>query len=303
MHRSRTIEMTTGSAGEVHHSSTPILAFSATTDLFPWLPLAINSTFYILNSTFPHDEEISSIYDYPMFNFLLDLLFPRHSLTGSEGEWITKDERERMRLFPIRLHRELLRKKGIKSLDCLIAAGSYHSSPLLKKAIKTFKYGRIPGLGQELGKRIVDCLPGLLLLPTENRPTFHFPLSTFHSPIVCPVPLHWTRIFHRGFNQALVLAQIIGTEKSWPVAELLKRTRATGHQAWRKRDDRLTAVTGAFAWSSTAFQVVVGTVSPVPRCVLLVDDICTTGATLDACAKALKDAGVKHVVGLVGAYG
>lgn len=244
-----------------------------------------------------------------MFQTLLDLLFPRRSLQGSEGEWITKDERERMRLFPLRLHRELLRKKGIKSLDCLIAAGSYHSSPLLKKAIKTFKYGRIPDLGQELGKRIVQCLPGLLLLPPDHRQdTRHFPFSILHFPafapegasagrqlpVVCPVPLHWTRQFHRGFNQALILAQVIGAKQGWPVAELLRRTRATGHQAWRKRADRLTAVTGAFAWKAG---------SPLPRTVLLVDDICTTGATLDACAKALKNAGVKQVVGLVVAYG
>lgn len=232
-----------------------------------------------------------------MFQTLLDLLFPRRSLRGDEGEWITADERERMRLFPLRLHRELLRKKGIKSLDCLIAAGSYHSSPLLKKAIKTFKYGRIPDLGQELGKRIVQCLPGLLLLPqaqNQNRDHFQFSIFNFPFPVLCPVPLHWTRKFHRGFNQALILAQVIGREKDWPVAELLKRTRATGHQAWRKREERLHAVIGAFTWKGE---------SPAPRCVLLIDDICTTGATLDACAKALKDAGVKQVVGLVVAYG
>ena len=218
-----------------------------------------------------------------MWSFLLDLLFPKHSLLGDEREWITENERQLMKLSPIRLHRELLRKKHLKSLDCLIAAGHYQHSPLLRKAIKTFKYGRIPELGPELAMQIVQALPGLLLL------------SPFHgTPVLCPVPLHWRREFERGFNQSKILADIIGSNKNWQVQELLKRTRATGHQAWRKRETRLSSMTGAFAYSGP---------SPAPKIVLLVDDISTTGATLDSCALELKKAGVKHVVGLVIAYG
>ncbi len=230
-----------------------------------------------------------------MWNLPLDLLFPKHSLHGSEGEWITDEERQRMKLEPIRLHRELLRKRNITSLDCLIAAGSYQSSPLLKKAIRTFKYGRISELGPELAEHILSALPGLLLLPLEKNHTFNRTHSTLHSePVLVPVPLHWTRLHHRGFNQASILAKTIGEKKGWPVAELLKRTRQTGHQAWRKRAERLASMTNAFAYIGP---------SPAPRYVLLVDDIATTCATLDACAKTLKETGVQHVVGLVVAYG
>lgn len=218
-----------------------------------------------------------------MISHVLDLLFPKHSLTGEEGQWITEDERKRLKLTPIRLDKQLLLKREIKNLDCLIAAGSYQDSPLLRKAIRSFKYKRMPQLGTELAEHIVRCLPGLLLLPQRKNFT----------PVLCPVPLHWTRSFHRGFNQAQILAQEIGKQKNWKVEELLKRTRRTGHQAWRKREERLHAVQNAFVCTSTA---------PAP-CVLLVDDISSTGATLDACAKALKKVGVKHVVGLVVAYG
>lgn len=231
-----------------------------------------------------------------MFHYFLDLFFPRYSLSGSEGQWITEDERKRMKLYPIRFDKQLLRKKGINSLDCLIAAGSYQASPLLRKAIKTFKYGRIAELGPELGQKIVECLPGLLLLPKIKGDSNNFQLSIFNSqfvPVLCPVPLHWTRKFQRGFNQAEIIAEEIGERKGWEVQELLKRNRRTGHQAWRKREERLIALSDAF----------VCVPKTLPPCVLLVDDISSTGATLDACAKALKKAGVKYVAGLVVAYG
>ncbi len=219
-----------------------------------------------------------------MFQFFLDLLFPKHSLLGDEGEWITDEERKRLRLYPIRLDRQLLLKKGIRSLDCLIAAGSYQSSPLLQKAIRTFKYKRIAALGPELASHIVKSLPGLLLLPSTMKNS---------ETVLCPVPLHWTRMFERGFNQAQVLAEEIGKQRQWSVQSLLRRTRSTGHQAWRNKEERLTAVLDAFT----------STTKNPPPCVLLVDDISSTGATLEACAKTLKKAGVKHVVGLVIAYG
>ncbi len=241
-----------------------------------------------------------------ILHHLLDFLFPIRSLTGAEGSWITDEERASMRLFPVRLHRELLRKRGLKSLDCVIAAGSYSSSPLLKKAIHAFKYRRIQPLGGELADRIALSLPGLLMLPEGYRPPashhFQFPSPKSQSlspksqsPILCPVPLHWIRRFHRGFNQAELLARALSRKTGWPVTSLLKRTRATGHQAHRSRLERFTAMEDVFRFDRTK--------GAPPPCVLLVDDVFTTGATLDACARELKKAGAKYVVGLVVAHG
>lgn len=221
-----------------------------------------------------------------MLPLLLDFLFPRRSIGGQEGAWITEDERRQIKLTPLLLDKEALRKKGLKYVDAIIAAGSYDDSPLLKKAILTFKYGRVKTLGPELGTWMSEAIKGFLIPPVRLKDT---------TPILCPVPLHWTRRFQRGFNQALVLAQEISRRTSWPVHEIIRRIRPTGHQAWRSRAERLTALTDAF--SSTERR------GHGSQYVILIDDICTTGTTLDECAKALKDAGSDYVAAVVMAYG
>lgn len=220
-----------------------------------------------------------------MFERLLDLLFPRTSLTGKEGQWITDAERKNIRLIPVLQHKDLLKKRGLRSLDAIIAAGSYDSSPLLRKAILTFKYKRIRSLSTDLGTWMTKALHGLHLPPESFK---------FAPPILCPVPLHWTRRATRGFNQAELLADCIAKETGWIHTSLLKRTRNTGHQAWRQKNERLTALQGAFTYTGT---------NNAPKYVMLIDDLSTTGATLDECARILKAAGVQYVTALVTAQG
>lgn len=219
-----------------------------------------------------------------MLKLLLDLFFPIQSVSGGSDRWITDPEREAIeaKLTPLLLTQPFLRKRGYASLDALIAATKYDNDPLLKKAILTFKYKRIPALQTDLAGWMMKAIPGLLLPPEPSQ-----------KPVFCPVPLHWTRRYFRGFNQAELLATTVAADGGYAMHELLQRTRATGHQAHRKREERLTALTDAFAFASDL----------APPWVVLVDDICTTGATLDECAKTLKKAGVKHVSGLVIAYG
>lgn len=211
-----------------------------------------------------------------MWQTFLDLLFPRRSLTGVAGEWITEEERRHLASHPVTEDAAVLRKRGIRYLDRLTAASTYAECPLLKKAIRTFKYGRVRELDCELGRLIARVMPD----------------QGEHPPVLCPVPLHWMRKFQRGFNQAERLARVVAREKGMSVALLLKRIRPTGAQAKRARAERLTAVAGAFRWSGG---------SP-PQRVILIDDLSTTGATLNACAQALKDAGVSHVEAWVVAH-
>jgi ComF family protein len=188
-------------------------------------------------------------------------------------------------LFPLMLPETALRKRGIRDVDHIVAAGKYDSSPLFQKAIRTFKYGRVDEIGALLGAIVVKSLPGLLPdLRAEGDA----------APVLCPVPLHWTRRFSRGFNQSEVLARIVGKRLGWNTELLLRRIRATGHQAWRKRDERLQAVQHAFRYRGP---------QPPPKRVILVDDLFTTGSTLQACAAALKRAGVERVEAIVVAYG
>ncbi|MBI1812230.1 ComF family protein [Candidatus Peregrinibacteria bacterium] len=213
-----------------------------------------------------------------MWNLLLDFLFPRRSLSGTEGEWITDEERRQLRAKPIVLEAPMLCSRGIVAIDRIVVAAMYDDAPLLKKAIHTFKYRRMRSLAPEIGR----------LLTEASRVRW-----TDGAPVLCPVPLHWTRRFQRGFNQADLLAEIVGSTRRVPVQSLLRRVRLTGHQTQRTREERLVAVRDAFRVS----------VQNVPPFVVLIDDVTTTGATLDACAAALKRAGATRVEGLVAAYG
>ncbi len=219
-----------------------------------------------------------------MFDLLLDLLFPRQSLSGTDGSFMTENERIHMRLTPLLLSKKILLKRGLRFLDGIVAAGQYNDSNALKKMILTYKYKSVPVFADDLAKRMTKATHGLLL-----------PMSTVKSkPVLCPVPLHWIRENKRGFNQAQQLAVRIAKLQKWELHDLLIRTRCTGHQAHRNRPERLVALIGAFAMKAGV---------RVPEWVILVDDLSTTGATLEECAKILKKAGVKQVTGLVAAAG
>jgi predicted amidophosphoribosyltransferase len=128
--------------------------------------------------------------------------------------------------------------------------------------------------------------------------------------VVVPVPLHWTRRLSRGYNQAALLAQRIARARRIPLARrLLVKTRRTGDQAHLDASARRRNLLGSFSVRTGGFLNGSGTgpwrdrlrraASSPPslegRCVLLVDDVLTTGATAEACARALKHAGAARV--------
>jgi predicted amidophosphoribosyltransferase len=128
--------------------------------------------------------------------------------------------------------------------------------------------------------------------------------DVLHGADICvPVPLHWRRRWQRGFNQADLLARHLGL----PVVSALRRTRHTRVQASLHANDRDMNVAGAFAlrrwvrlrdrtWPGVAVPRLVQTNRIVAGLtVVLVDDVTTTGATLEACARILRTAGVREV--------
>jgi ComF family protein len=151
------------------------------------------------------------------------------------------------------------------------AIGPYEET--LRAIVQALKYDARPTLARHLAIRMRES--GAEVLAGAD--------------IVVPVPLHRSRERTRGFNQARELARHLGM----PVADALSRTRRTASQADLPAAKRDANVRGAFTWRATV---------PVDgSIVVLVDDVVTTGATLNACARPLLDAGAKEVRALTAA--
>ena len=98
---------------------------------------------------------------------------------------------------------------------------------------------------------------------------------------IVPVPLHWTRKWSRGFNQSLILARALTKTTGLPILPALRRVKRTKDQTRLTREERLANVRGAFR----VIKDVAG------KKLLLLDDVTTTGATLEECRRVLAEAG------------
>jgi len=119
-----------------------------------------------------------------------------------------------------------------------------------------------------------------------------YPLGdTLEPDVVVPVPLHPSRRRRRGYNQAELLAREFGRARGLPVDSSALVRIVTGRSQVRtaSRRERSRNVTDAFACTERSFS---------DKRILLVDDVCTTGATIEACGVALRAAGASQVVGL-----
>ena len=112
--------------------------------------------------------------------------------------------------------------------------------------------------------------------------------------LLVPVPLHWRRAWHRRYNQSGALARAVERQSGVKLkGELLRRVRATEQQVGLSRSQRASNVQGAFGVSADQRSEIQG------RRVVLIDDVLTSGATVDACARALLRAKAAQVDVLV----
>ncbi|MCC7348346.1 MAG: ComF family protein [Variibacter sp.] len=147
-----------------------------------------------------------------------------------------------------------------------------------KTMIHSFKYGDRLDLAPTLGRWMANAGKTL----------------TAQADALVPVPLHWRRLWTRRFNQSAALANVIAAASGVPVeAEALRRVKATAQQVGLSRSERARNVQGAFQVGAAGQHRVAG------RRLLLVDDVLTSGATADACARALLRAGAASVDVLV----
>jgi ComF family protein len=107
---------------------------------------------------------------------------------------------------------------------------------------------------------------------------------------IVPVPLHWTRLFQRRFNQSAALARALSQRTKIPVIDdALLRVRATPPQVGLARNERAKNVHGAFSVEKGLRAKVKG------KRIVLIDDVLTTGATANACARVLRRAGATRI--------
>jgi ComF family protein len=160
-------------------------------------------------------------------------------------------------------------------LDRLVAAARYDGP--MRAIIQAFKYAGHQSLGASLAQRLA-CHPHLRLHDVD---------------IVVPVPLHPWRRVARGFNQAERLARHLGPT----VLHALARTHWTPPQAGLHADARRENLREAFALAPrlTATGRRTLRTALAGACVLVVDDVVTTGGTLSACARGLREAGAREV--------
>ncbi len=217
----------------------------------------------------------------PAWQRLLDLLFPPRCVgCGDPGTWFCPQCRASV--TPIQP--PLCQRCGRPLNDGRLCSQCRRTPPIidgirsvaffeapLRQAIHHFKYRRRTELAAPLSEMMVAYWPQL----------------RWSIDLLIPVPLHERRQRQRGYNQATLLAHRLGWAIGCPVTEdALIRQRETAPQVSLAASERRRNVAGAFTWQAPPLQ---------GESILLVDDVCTTGATLEACARALRQAGAGSI--------
>ena len=184
-------------------------------------------------------------------------------------------------------------------LDRLLIATSYENK-LIEKTIKTIKYRFVKLLSRDVSALMIRYL--------EKKVSW---LKNKKNIIVIPVPLHRKRLNWRGFNQAELIADQISLFFNWPTISnhLVRLANHKPQTEINDRKSRIENVRGIFHYQKPAYKKLTPTslnnTRPTikDKIILLIDDVSTTGSTLNDCARALKIAGAKEIIGFVFARG
>ena len=252
-------------------------------------------------------------------SWLLDLLFPRECLgCGQEGSWLCRRCRGRIEINNTFYCLNCRREGGFGrfcpdcrnnfALDGVWVAGDYNN-PLLAKIIKHYKYRFIQELDSILGWQATAFLMNLINLASVTKKNIAHGLGAsqlataieapgilaeLRQTLFMPVPLSKKRLRWRGFNQAEKLAEITADHFGMKINNGLIRYRHQRPQATLSKAKRAVNIKNSFRWQGNNLN---------GRSVLLIDDVTTTGATLNEAARVLKENGAGEVWGLVVAHG
>ncbi len=215
---------------------------------------------------------------------LLDLLFPVRCVSCRRaGESLCSDCRSRIQFVtpPFcsrcgapepRSRTTCLRCRANPLALTLIRSVGFHEG-VLREAVHAHKYNNRRDLTAPLAALLAELFCSLKL----------------HPDIITSVPLHPRRERERGYNQSELLGREFAKNVSLPYIDGLRRTRETADQVNLNGTRRRENVRGAFTADAAAF---------LDKRVVLVDDVCTTGSTLDECGIALLERGAREVYGL-----
>ena len=234
-----------------------------------------------------------------VFKFLKDLLFPVYCYScGQEGEWWC-DEclQEYLKNSYLVLKCPYCGKKNqtgetcyrceaVSFLDREVAFLFYQSDEIVGRLIKSFKYSFAEEI-REVWQKVVERRVGDILGLSEDCDDVLFQ--------IIPIPLHKKRMAERGFNQAEIIAHILSSKIGWPVLkDALKRVKKTDQQAHLSFLARRENIKNAFVWQGK---------ESCPENIILVDDVFTSGATMQEAAQVLKCSGARVVRGITLARG
>lgn len=211
-------------------------------------------------------------------NFLLDLFFPKFCFGCSrEGDYLCEDCQSVLQISGFHKNYST---QNLKNLYYPL----FYQNPLIKNLIQKFKY-------EPFIKELEKVLSNLIITHfqlMDNKPD----LSDF---VLIPIPLEKGRLRWRGFNQAEELGKSLSVFFNIPMVAGLIKTRRTVPQVELTDEVRKENVKGIFQVQNKE--------SIKDRQILLVDDVYTTGATMEECARVLKEAGAKEIIGIVVARG
>ncbi len=211
-------------------------------------------------------------------DFFLDIFFPKFCFScKKEGKYLCEDCKATLEISEIQCP-----KCQSKKLNGLYFALPY-KSPLIKELIKKFKYEPfVKELGNTLAFLILDHF---LLIEKDFQ-------KDFADFLIIPVPLDKSREKWRGFNQATEIGKRLSKYLNIPLQEsVLIKIKKTAPQTNLDKKEREKNVKGAFLIKNGEFLK--------RRKILLIDDVYTTGSTMEECAKVLKKAGAEEVWGVV----
>jgi len=215
---------------------------------------------------------------------ILDLVFPKNCFgCGKEGSWFCTECEKDIKFIktPVCYSCRRISDNGKVCSKCkkksnlsgVIITATY--SGILKDALIGFKYQGLSDVAGEMSRYLIEALK-------NQAPKKQF--------VVMPIPLYIKRFHERGFNQSELMAKLIAKNFDWNLNLDLKKIKPTLPQVGQKKISRIESIKGSFEWQGVDLK---------DKNILLVDDVLTTGSTLEEAARILKSAGAKSIWGII----